>query len=116
MNGRQLRVYPPAFARAVVQVLPELSEEQNHFDAQAPQSEFKPQGFPVVCLDQLLVESGIMTSAELEVDLTTPLHELFGKATWSTWEDCDLDVCIKYLRGSTALVIPDKFRDVLPAL
>ena len=50
----------------------------------------------------------------IEVDLDTPLHELFGALRWSSWPDANLGLVVVYLRGCQKLAIPDEFRPFLP--
>ena len=48
-----------------------------------------------------------------------PLDHSCSKALWEaypleTWDDASLDEVAVYLRGSTSLMIPDGWRDLLP--
>eukprot|EP00435_Cladocopium_sp_Y103_P066776 s166_g29.t1 len=49
-----------------------------------------------------------------QVDLTTPLPELFGKLEWSELPEANLADCLLYLRGCEKLRIPPEFRPYLP--
>ena len=49
-----------------------------------------------------------------EVDLDTPLHELFGSMPPTRWPDANLDLVVEYLRGCQKLAIPPEFRPILP--
>jgi len=51
-----------------------------------------------------------------KVDLTTPLHQLFGALDWSELPEANLHATLVYLRGSEKLEIPPEFRPFLPQL
>ena len=53
-------------------------------------------------------------SAVSQVDMDTPLHELFGAMPWSSWDDANLGQVVVYLRGCQKLAIPPEFRPFLP--
>ena len=46
--------------------------------------------------------------------MQTPLHVLFERYPWSSWEEVELEGALRYLRGCKGLGIPPSFRAVIP--
>ena len=67
---------------------------------------------PLLSLTRLPFFTTLLRVAQ--VDLTTPLPELFGKLEWSELPEANLTDCLLYLRGCDKLRIPPEFRPYLP--
>lgn len=49
-----------------------------------------------------------------QVDMDTPLPELFGAMPDGSWSEANLGLVVEYLRGCSQLAIPDEWRPFLP--
>ena len=57
----------------------------------------------------------ISQSPFAEVAMDVPLQQLFQDLPYDDlWADAGLSNCVRYVRGSKNLVIPDSWRPVLP--
>ena len=121
-----LRIYPPGFARAVVDLLPcmQKDEKQGPFDMVAL---MQNQCLHVFTLGNSMVsfqfpaaasQSHLSVSIERLQDHVEPekVRYHFRATPWSEWEDAQLLGVLEYLAKSNLLSIPEEWKDSLPAL
>jgi hypothetical protein len=129
----KLRTYTATFAKAVIQMIPDMQNEGSTWTEPAPwfckvhvhtatavmvhsmTHSWNFNGHP--CFGEVTPSSLPIFTPLLrvaQVDLTTPLPELFGKLEWSELPEANLADCLLYLRGCDKLRIPAEFRPYLP--
>lgn len=102
-------------------MIPALEAEPSMWNPQAPVFEIINVAFYLAMFGLGLPHATLSAhtqpaagSSQVNVDMHTPLHELFGQMEWSEWEDANLSEALVYVRGSHKLRIPDEFRSHIP--
>lgn len=107
------RIYTPRFAKAVVNMVPQMKWESRESIPVAPPLHY---GRGVLLLCTVLTSPFQFPAAEANRIAPAELPGFVSGLEWSAWEEAELADCLVYLRKSSKLVIPNEWASVVPDL